>query len=83
MSKKKRYLKRELDPKYYVTVYFGADKPNFWYVRIGGLETETFRHGIALAQSFDSEEKAEQYKQEVIDYLGKAFKINWKKCIKK
>lgn len=76
---KKRYLKRELNPEYYVSVYFGADKPNFWYVRLIGLANEKYTHGIALAQSFDSEEKAEQYKQEIIDYLGKAFKINWKK----
>lgn len=80
MSKqKKRYLKKGFNPEYYITVYFGAEKPNFWYVRIGGLETDRFRHGIALSESFASKEEAEQYKQEVIQYLAKAFKINWKK----
>lgn len=47
----RRYLKRLKNPDHYVFVYFGAEEPNYWYIRIGG-ETPKFRHGLALAQSF-------------------------------
>lgn len=77
MAQHRRYLKRRLNPDHYVFIYWGGDKPNYWYVRIGGLETPRFRHGIALAQSFEKEEDAKKYKQDVIEYLEKAFKINW------
>lgn len=86
MSKNnRRYLKKGLNPDYNVFVYFGSDSPNNWYVRIGGLETSRFPHGIALAQTFSTEQQAISYKNQVVEYFKLAFKINWKveKNIKK
>ena len=79
MAQKRRYKKIGMNPDNYVFVYFGAPGPNHWYVRLGGLDAPMFRHGLSLAGSFPTEELTEEYKKEVVEYMGKAFKIKWRK----
>ena len=71
---------RFLDPNNHVFIYWWASDPEFpWYIRIGGLETPLFRHGISISGSFQTREDAVVKANQVIDYLRSALKVPFDK----
>lgn len=47
---------------------FAEGKP-YWYVRLGGLETNRFPHGLGLASKFIVKQNAEDFADEVEAYM--------------
>lgn len=43
-----------------------------WYVRLTPVETERFRHGLALATTFPTKEAAEAFADLVDEYMDEA-----------
>ncbi|AXQ69086.1 hypothetical protein HOU02_gp062 [Caulobacter phage CcrBL9] len=43
-----------------------------WYVRLTPIETERFRHGLALATTFPTKEAAEAFADLVDEYMDEA-----------
>jgi hypothetical protein len=56
-----------------VTLYHSYDGKELIHIHIGGIETPEFRHGLALAQTFDKMEDAEKFAESVQKYLDILF----------
>lgn len=60
-----------------VYMAFEEGKP-YWYIRIGGLETNRFPHGLGVASKFLVKENAEEFADEVEDYMKQVVKSSKK-----
>lgn len=62
-------------PVKYTQVYSSCEQgKQVFYVRIASHETNRFPHGVALATTFDDKTKAEEFADDVDEYLDTIFK---------
>jgi hypothetical protein len=73
-------MKDNQSSRTYALVYmdFGDGVP-YWYIRVGGLETGRFPHGLGLASKFFVKDNAEEVADEVEDYMKQVVKSLKKK----
>jgi hypothetical protein len=64
----------------YAFIYNGyEDAKVFFYIRIGGTETDGFPHGIGVASKFLVKQNAEDFADEVEAYMKQVVKSSKKK----
>ena len=62
----------------YMDFEVGTTGKPFWYVRVGGLETDRFPHGLEIVSKFFIKQNAEEFADEVEVYMKQVVKSSKK-----